>query len=754
MLTVKLSSPRLTMFALTFVMNAAFGIPMWAQDPPTVTAGYEHITGLPDDWTHHHAVFSNPGTAEEAIRNGTYDEWSKIVNDPRYVIQQLKRRSAVQGPSAEEAAFRTTQSIGTNEGSITTARLRATPLKPVKSPIKKDWNEALGTTTAPGNVVNPAKWSFSTGSASCASDFVIYPTGQAGSSSRASILAYYNLYTSGCSGTVPEVDWAYNTGGTVALSPVFSFNGNQVAFIQTSSSVASLVLLKYPLTPPGTGTITSPTTLTAVSASSYPGCNAPCMTTITLNGSRNDTGSNPYYDYLTDSLYVGDSGGYLHKFNPVFNGTPAEVTTSWPVQLKRGSTSDTSQPASPIYDIATGYVFVGTVSGYFYSVGTGNVSTTSGSIHGYSGQLDQTYGIKDAPLLDSTAGMAYVFAGNDTSGNDAVFQFPTTFTSGSGTEATLGSGGTGTTSYQFAGTFDNTYYTSSNGSSPTGYLYVCGTTAAAPVYQVLISGNSMSTVVTGPTVSSSSYYGRCSPVTEFFNPSVGSTTATGTLTITGTPATSWAGTTVTVGGTTYTFENSVSSTANQVLLYTSGSSSSTKQDRTAQNLYAAINANSGECYSSPCFGTGTTANASVTATLSGAVVTLTSKTSGAGGNFALSTTQSGITASGGQNGETGTDYIFLSVFAGTPSGCTNATSDGCVMSFNVTTPSSFTSSSTPTGALNLSAVTYASPTGGIIVDNGVSSPAGTSQIYFETQDTSGTSPCTGICAVQASQSAP
>jgi hypothetical protein len=36
----------------------------------------------------------------------------------------------------------------------------------------------------------------------------------------------------------------------------------------------------------------------------------------------------------------------------------------------------------------------------------------------------------------------------------------------------------------------------------------------------------------------------------------------------------------------------------------------------------------------------------------------------------------------------------------------------------------------------------------------VATPAGTSQIYFVTQSTAGTTPCTGICAVQASQSAP
>ena len=82
----------------------------------------------------------------------------------------------------------------------------------------------------------PAKYSFSTTSASC-SDFVVYPTGQAGSSGAANIIAYDNLYATGtgapCS-TGPSVYWAYNTGGTVTTSPILSYsdNGTQVAFMQ------------------------------------------------------------------------------------------------------------------------------------------------------------------------------------------------------------------------------------------------------------------------------------------------------------------------------------------------------------------------------------------------------------------------------------------------------------------------------------------------------------------------------------------
>ena len=40
--------------------------------------------GTPDDWTHHHAVFPDAGTAEQALQNGTFDRWVRTVNNPRY----------------------------------------------------------------------------------------------------------------------------------------------------------------------------------------------------------------------------------------------------------------------------------------------------------------------------------------------------------------------------------------------------------------------------------------------------------------------------------------------------------------------------------------------------------------------------------------------------------------------------------------------------------------------------------------------
>jgi len=831
----------------------------------------EHVV---EDWTHHHLVFSNPGTEDEAIRNGNYEEWRRIVNEPRYLMQQVRRRAPAQGPFADEVArinelARANAAAGpgaagaqpelNNDGFRFGELAKPTPSKKKPNGLRKDWNVSFGTTTAPANTVFPAKWSFDTTTASCANDFVIFPTGQAGSASKAGIIAYYNLY-SGCGSTVPAVDWAYNTnGGTISLSPVFSGDGSQVAFIQSSSSVASLVLLKYPSTiPGGTGTLSSPTALTTtartvsggvhttsgstnltsstgnfvstevgasisgtniapgstvaafisstsitlslnatgtsttgsftiqdftstvVSPTSYSGCTAPCMTSITLNApvsattAPNDALSNPWYDYTSgsDTLYVGADNGTLHKFHPVFGGTPAEVTTSpWPVTLNASY-----DPSSPVYDSASGCVYVGDTGGFLYSVNSGaglttNVCGSSAGKYTASSQLDNAFGLRDGPLVDSTAKMVYVFTGcgtgtncsstssNTWTGAPAVWQFTTDFTGQVSRTVGTGANASKATAYQLVGTFDNTYYSSSN---QTGNLYVCTTNDQATLYQVPISGNATQTPVVGPNLAASTIYGRCSPQTEFYNTTT--TAATGSVTIITDPAGSGWGTTktVTIGSTTYTFVTTVGSISGNVLKYTSGTAALDEQ-RTAQNLNAAITKGS-TCYGggSSCYDV-SAANASVTTsyTTGTAVVSLTAATPGTAGDFNPSTNYStGITVSGGTNGTGPTDYLFVSVYEGLPTGCTGSADNGCLMAYDITTPSGFGTGITPVGVMNVVSTgsTYTPPTGGFIIDNLATSPTGASQIYFLTTYTTGTTlgsnACAGICGVQASQSSP
>ena len=386
----------------------------------------------------------------------------------------------------------------------------------------------MGSGASAGLGVFPAKFSFNITTAYCASaaqpDFVVYNTSLAGSSTQASIIAYDNLYQ-GCAGQVPSVYWAYNTGGTIATSVVLSLDGSQITFAQSTSGTGSLVILKWAAST--SESANSPMTLT--STSSYRGCTAPCMTTVAFSGGANDSGSSPYYDYGSDTLYIGDDNGKLHKFTGVFAGTPTEVTSAgWPVSVS-------TQPlGGPVFDSVSGHIFVGDYlpvgsastcemsgCGFLYSV-----TASSGAITGKSSLLDYLFGIVDSPIVDSSAQMIYAFVGAD--GSQAcsssqqcagVFQFPTSFTSGRGTEATIGPG----FDFLMAGNFDNEYFTSSNASSPTGHLYAVGNTGLAnnTLYQIAINSNVMSTsTVAGPELANNfdnNYLSPGLPITEIAN---------------------------------------------------------------------------------------------------------------------------------------------------------------------------------------------------------------------------------------------
>src|SRR5208283_3315264 len=236
----------------------------------TVISGQPAIPlGAPDDWTHHHLVFSNPGTAAEAVQNGTYARWAKIVSDPRWAMQQWKRGAAggaklnptLHPPETETEAL--PAETETPEGSNLPENRHDRGLTPAtpngeetegprggheprdrgphrghrvgKYVLPTDWSVNLGVGATAGLGIYPAKYSFTISSANCSNaatpDFAVYNTGLAGTgmlgSTQASIVAFDNLY-SGCTGTVPSVYWAYDTnGGAITTSVLLSIDGSQ-----------------------------------------------------------------------------------------------------------------------------------------------------------------------------------------------------------------------------------------------------------------------------------------------------------------------------------------------------------------------------------------------------------------------------------------------------------------------------------------------------------------------------------------------
>ena len=391
----------------------------------------------------------------------------------------------------------------------------------------------------------PAKYSFSTTTASC-TDFVVYNTGLAGSGSQANVVAYDNIY-SGCSGTVPSVYWAYNTGtGKAVTSTVLSFEGAQVAFIENPSSGAAVLRIlkwvsgqgtdyKSPVAPDHsyTNTYAGASSQTAWNATNCPSGSS-CMISVAFQSPRGnqDTISSPWYDYASDTIYVGDSAGYLHKFTGVFYGTPGELTNTsggtcgtscvWPVNSGIGPLT------SPVYDNTHALVFLGNNAAKLASVNSSTGALVQSTQVGL-GLPD----ISEAPLVDPAASKVYVFvncayssgSGYCLSTSSAVYQFPIPFTSGTTpAEEAMGGLSDGSTPL-YQGTFDNAYFTSTQ-ATPTGKLWVCGNTGGTPtLYAITIASNSMTGVVSGPAVSNATT--TCSPVTEFCTTSTGAACSTG-----------------------------------------------------------------------------------------------------------------------------------------------------------------------------------------------------------------------------------
>ncbi|MGD0117475.1 MAG: hypothetical protein ABSD30_05395 [Candidatus Binatus sp.] len=276
-----------------------------------------------------------------------------------------------------------------------------------------------------------------------------------------------------------------STTATISQAATATTSGKAVGFGITAPSVVN----------PGTIPI-------AATAAAYNTCTAPCMFSIPFSGGANDTNSSPYYDYSpgSDTLYVGDNNGRLHKFNPVFAGAPAEAGSPWPAVILTGSTL-----TSPLLDLGTGNVFVGTGGA------TGTISYVNEATPGTvisTATLDTGEGFTDGPIVDSSAGSLYAF-----SPQHGVYQLSTGFSSGATPTATAV--GTGSTTIPvYAGTFDNAYFTNA---APTGNIFVCGDPGGGPrVYQIPITSNVMAgTSTAGPIVSAVTT--TCSPATEVFN---------------------------------------------------------------------------------------------------------------------------------------------------------------------------------------------------------------------------------------------
>jgi hypothetical protein len=673
------------------------------------------------DWSHHHVIFSRPGTAEQAAR---------LEKDPRYLQQRYRNEVPPMAPMVEP---RDDIALELPIGSHSSPAVNSKKLN-------GDWQENLGSGASVGAANYPAKYSFKATTAFCGGatqpDFVVYYTGLAGASNQATVVAYDNLY-SGCTGTVPSTYWAYNTGtgAQVLTSPAFSRDGKQVTFVQTDGGFGFLVLLKWAAST--TESVSSPRTLTAVGNGAYRGCTAPCMTTIALkdgNGvETDDTTSSIFADISDDIGWVGGANGWLHKITGIFLGTPAEVTGGpFPLQVNPGNVTVLSDP---VHDYVSGNVFVGDGGGFLYRVDANSAAVT------ISGQIDFGVGIVQGPILDPSHGLVYVFASSDGSAScnggadcTGVFQLSTSFVSGdTGSEVEVGNStvfGTATPNPLYIGAFDNAY---ENSTDATGDLYVCGNTGGPPtLYQVKILAGALpvnGSSISGLTPAADSP--PCSPVTDVYTPN---------------PS----------GGATEQLFVSVQG---------HGEASSCGGAGCIMNfLDSPWQANTAYTVGQEIFSSRLHIEVAVTAGTSGATMPTWTNSAGAFKNDGgvrwldqgvLLATQPAWVAS--HNYTANTDRI-LDGNGNIEVSTTHGISGSTTPVWN-TTPGGTTADGpviwTNAGSTGTFALSAAGGTSGIIIDNTVGTLAGASQVYFSTlsDQSCATSGTTGGCAVQASQSA-
>jgi len=455
---------------------------------------------LPQDWSHHHLVFTPPSSIAQA--------W-KLQREPRFWHQVLSRNASARQDDHDAGLVGRRGNHGNGRRNLE----------------HTDWGMSLLAGGKAGAGVYPAKFTFDINATpDCINDYVAFTTSLAGSSSQPSIIAFDELYsTQGSSGGLcnqngPSVKWAYKTGtGTVVTSPVLAADGSKVAYVETAAGGATLHILKWKPGATATvqGTLNAPatpdTTLTAGQAWNTTNCPTAnsCVVNIAFSGAIPDTNSSPFYNYATDELYVGDDSGNVHKFIGVFNGTPAEAGAPWPV-----ATGNKNTLGSPVFDSVTSNVFVGDSGGFLYSISSTGTVIASNRVAFRSGFVD-------GPIVDSSAAMVYIFGSantNSVSTSAAVWQFSTGFAAGSsGSSTTLGSGIPAAGATFFGGAFDNIYFTSANSASPTGNLYVCGNPGGnATLYRIPITANVIGAANAMATAMSTAST-TCSPVTEILN---------------------------------------------------------------------------------------------------------------------------------------------------------------------------------------------------------------------------------------------
>ncbi len=422
----------------------------------------QHVRlGIVSDWSHRHVLYPE---------SSNYPLMTRIWQDPRYLQNWYLRHPGAWWPQNPPGRG------GSGAGS------------------QRDWSFSVGTGSVGGQTF-PAKYVFDvTTTPSCTNDYVVTGINVAGSTTQASLVAVNNLYTgtinsvAGLCGTAttPSVLFAYNvrTGYAVRASVVPSLDGTKIAFVDWANGGSDFHVLTWTK---GQGTVAAPVTPTAQQMSSFALGEA---TTNTI-----------FVDYQHDAAYA-TAGTVMYKFSPVFNGTPAEVTTGgWPLTFTGAGTLST-----PVYDQITRHVFVEDTDGTVrYADDSVSPAVVGGTTWAFS-----TTDTARPPIVDSTNGKVYIYSPNGTA-NSIVGQ--ASMTLGSIVVADVGAKGANLA--PLAPDFNNAYYT--GGTPP--LMYAVGTNGTIPaLYAITFTGYTMTagTAAHGP-LNLATAAVDASSVTEFYN---------------------------------------------------------------------------------------------------------------------------------------------------------------------------------------------------------------------------------------------
>jgi hypothetical protein len=462
------------------VLSMAAGL--WAQEG----AAPRH-TGVPQDWSQGHIVFSRDALARHP---------ELIYREPRILYQAMQRWQA---PNANVFHGADPHAASVNDSG------------------QRDWSLPLGSKVA-GHMY-PAKFSFDPAAApDCLNDYVVFgmvATDTPGASGgHANLVALNHLYvnsngTGFCAGfTAPTVLFAYNittvTGGRISTSPVLSEDGTKIALVESVPGTSPQAIFHVLTWTGGQG---------AIKNAAVPGS----MTSLTFSPTSNCSSSSPWIDYATDVVYVGSDKGNVYKITGVFKGTPVLAGGTWPVTVHTNF-----HLTPPVLDAGRSVLMVGSSDGVLYKIDTTTGVLASSSLRvGKKGGTSS--GIVVPPIVDGTSGTTFVVSAND--GTSAVLVEADTASMTQLAKARIGLGSFGgTVLHIYDPTLSNDYINDPS----TGVIRLCGTGLAdttpwqyafgftVPGTQPILDGS--------PSFSRqllTSLNARCTGWTEFFNPNVG-----------------------------------------------------------------------------------------------------------------------------------------------------------------------------------------------------------------------------------------